>query len=191
MPRIAILALLLAAAACSPQPEQAAAPQPVYNPALDIRLESVPEGLEVTANAGDRLELRPTAGDPGQPAPEGRITFAVGPEETGVNLVAAVQQHQAAAESRPGGEYLGARELQGPLGAAFYSRGRFTQDGRPVEETVVYALHPTQSRRLEIRYRYPAGEDSSERVTSLISLLAEIGVPQAAGEEAASGEGST
>ncbi len=192
MPRIAILALLLAAAACSPQPEQAADPEPVYNPALDIRLAGVPEGFTVTTNAGDRLELRPVADDPDQPAPEGLVTFAVGPEESGVNLVAAVQRHQEEVESRPGGEYLGARELGGPLGVVFYSRGRqLTEDGRAVEETVLYAIHPAQSRLLEIRYRYPAGEDSSGRVTSLIGLLAEIEVPQADGEEAANGEGST
>jgi len=191
MPRTAILALLLAAAACSPQPEQATAPQPVYNPALDIRLENVPEGFEVTANAGERLELRPAAGDPEQPAPEGRVAFAVGPEETGVNLVAAVQRHQEEVEARPDGEYLGAREFQGPLGVVFSSRGRFAEDDRRVEETVLYAIHPTQSRRLEIRYRYPAGEDSSGRVTSLIGLLAEIEVPQAEAEGTASGEGST
>jgi hypothetical protein len=192
MPRYVVVALLLATAACAPQTDRPEAPQPVYNPELGVRLAAVPDGFEVTANAGDRLELRPSSADPEQPAPPGRIWFVVGPDEAGVNLVAAVQEHQTAVESLPEGEYKGARELQGPLGTVFYSRGRYADEGGSVEETVLYALHPTESRRLEIHYRYPAGEDSGDRVTALIGLLSEVESGQPDQPAApASGDGST
>jgi hypothetical protein len=92
-----------------------------------------------------------------------------------VNLVAAVEDHRSAIESRTGGTYHGARELEGPLGVAFYSRGSYTaDDGSRIEETLLTAIHPDGDRRLDLVYTYPAGEDSAERVTSLLDLLASV-----------------
>lgn len=167
-----MVALVLAVSALScadpplPPPPQATG---VENADLGIALASVPEGLETTANVGSTLELRPTGeGD------EGLIWFAVGPEKVGVNLVAAVQSHQAQIESLPGGEYQGSQELQGDFGVAFYSRGRFSEADATVEETVIFLIHPAASRQLEIHYRYPAADDSAARVEKLIAVLAEL-----------------
>ena len=40
-----------------------------------------------------------------------------------------------------------------------------------VEETVIVTLHPSANRLLTISYRYPAGEDSAQRVEQLIDVL--------------------
>jgi len=129
----------------------------------------VPEGLHTTLNEGKSLELRPTG-----EGVDGLVWFAVGPEKVGVNLVAATQSHKAQIENLPDGEYKGGEELQGDFGVAFYSRGRFSEAGATVEETVLFLIHPSASRQLEIHYRYPAGEDSAARVEQLIGVLAEL-----------------
>jgi len=126
----------------------------------------MPDGLVVTDNQGTSLELRPADEYVG-----GILWFAVGPEQQGVNLVAAVKEHQERIEGLPEGEYKGAQELQGPLGTAFYSRGRYVEDGAVVEETVILTIHPSNNRLLTISYRYPAGEDSARRVEQLIDVL--------------------
>jgi hypothetical protein len=162
--------IALVIAACGRQPQQQPAPAPgVGNEQLGLHLAAVPDGFVVDINEGDRLELRSA-----NPEEQGRVRFLVGPEENGVNLVAAVHAHQAAIESLPQGIYKGAQELQGPLGAAFYSRGRFLNESGPVEETRIYALHPLGNRLLTIEYRYATADDSSSRVTRLIEVLAEI-----------------
>lgn len=61
------------------------------------------------------------------------------------------------------------------LGTAFYSRGRFVLDGASIEETVVFTLHPDADRMISLRYRYPAGVDSSVRVQQLFDVLATVG----------------
>ncbi len=163
---IAVAASLTAA--CAPPMETG--PTPVDNPGLDLRIATVPDGFEVSRNDGADLELIPTG-----EGVQGRVVVRVGPQETGVNLVAAVQRHQADIESRPGGVYHGARELEGPLGTAFYSRGGWkSDDGTELEETVVTAIHPSGDRRLDLVYTYPTGGDSGERVTALLGLLAQI-----------------
>ncbi len=141
----------------------------VENADLGIALASVPEGLHTTLNEGNSLELRPTG-----EGVDGLVWFAVGPEKVGVNLVAATQAHRAQIENLPDGEYKGGEELQGDFGVAFYSRGRFSEGGATVEETVLFLIHPTASRLLEIHYRYPAGDDSAARVEQLIEVLAEL-----------------
>lgn len=167
------LALVVAVSAClhaGCAPTEEPGPTPVDNRALGLRIANLPDGFEVSRNDGDALELIPTG-----EGVDGRVVVRVGPQETGVNLVAAVQQHQADVESRPDGTYHGARELEGPLGTAFYSRGGWVaDDGTAMEETMVTAIHPSGDRRLDLVYTYPAGEDSSERVTALLGLLAEI-----------------
>jgi hypothetical protein len=74
----------------------------------------------------------------------------------------------------PGGSYLGNRELVTPIGAAFTARARYQADGREVEETKVFAVHPAGDRLLIVSYVYPAGGDSQERVQQLLLLLGEI-----------------
>lgn len=165
-----VLALAASTLSCSePAPQPPPPDTRVENGVLDITLGAVPEGLATSVNQGNTLELRPTA-----EGAEGRVWFVVGPDQHAVNLVAAVEAHQASIESLPDGEYQGAQELTGDFGAAFYSRGRFSEDGSPVEETVLYLIHPRDYRQLEIHYRYPAAEDSAARVEQLIEVLAEV-----------------
>jgi len=166
---LASIAIGLAAGCQSPAPPEPAA-QRIENAALGIAVAAVPEGLEVAVNDGERLELVP-AGD----AATGRIEVSCGaPSLGGVNLVAAVQEHEAEIRAREGGEYRGQRELAGPLGTAFYSRGVYPGAAGPTEETVLFAIHPDGDRVLRLTYRYPAAADSGERVGQLLALLAEL-----------------
>jgi len=165
--QMTVIVLALAALSCS----QPAPPQNpgIENSDLGIKLASVPEGLALAANQGGKLELRPT-----DESTVGSIWFVAGPETESVNLVAAVQDHQAHIEGLPDGIYKGAQELQGDIGTAFYSRGRFSDEGAEVEETVLFLIHPSGTQLLEIHYRYPAGTDSAARVEQLIGVLAEL-----------------
>ena len=167
---IFVLVLVVSTLSCAEPPPPPPPPDTsVENTELGIALASVPEGLRTTLNEGSSLELRPTA-----EGADGLVWFAVGPEKVGVNLVAATQSHQAQIENLPDGEYKGGEELQGDFGVAFYSRGRFSEAGATVEETVIYLIHPSASRQLEIHYRYPAADDSAARVTQLIEVLAQL-----------------
>ncbi len=164
---VIVVLLSLGALTCS-QP----APPPdtgVENTELGVKLAAMPEGLVLANNQGDSLELRPA--DEGK---AGLVWFVAGPEQEGVNLVAAVQGHQAHIEDLPDGSYKGAQELQGDIGTAFYSRGRFTDAGSEFEETVLFVIHLKENRLLEIHYRYPAADDSAARVEQLIGVLAEL-----------------
>jgi hypothetical protein len=159
----ALVSVVVSCAAPEPPPPP---PTGVENRDLGIGLTAVPEELTVAANQGSSLELSPV-----NPALGGTIWFAVGPEQVGINLVAAVKDHQQQIEGLPDGKYEGAQELQGEFGTAFYSRGRYTERGSPVEETVIFLIHPSASRLLAIHYRYPARDDSSQRVEQLIDVL--------------------
>jgi hypothetical protein len=166
---LVVLCLALLALTCSepaPPPDTS-----VENAALGIKLTSLPEGLVLAINQGETLELKPA--DEGT---AGRVWFVARPEQegVGVNLVAAVQGHQAEVEAMPDGSYKGAQELQGDIGTAFYSRGRFSENGLEVEETILFLIHPSANRLLEIHYRYPAGTDSAARVEQLIGVLGEL-----------------
>jgi len=46
--------------------------------------------------------------------------------------------------------------------------------GATVEETMLFLIHPTASRQLEIHYRYPVEDNSAARVNQLIAVLAEL-----------------
>jgi hypothetical protein len=162
---VAACVVCLVLSACS-QPEPPAVNPGVENSALGIRLTTVPDGLVVTENRGTNLELRPADETLG-----GVIRFSVGPETTGVNLVAEVADHQAYIEGLPDGEYRGAQELQGDFGTAFYSRGRFSEGDVLQEETRIVLIHPAGNRLLTIAYQYPAGDDSGSRVEQLIDVL--------------------
>lgn len=165
----AFLLVVTVLSCADPQPPPPPPDTSVENADLGIALASVPEGLHTTINEGSSLELQPTA-----EGVEGLVWFAVGPEKVGINLVAATNLHRAQIESLPDGEYKGGEELRGDFGVAFYSRGRFSEGGVTVEETVLFLIHPTASRQLEIHYRYPAGDDSATRVEKLIAVLAEL-----------------
>lgn len=151
---------------CSP-----AAPQPevLVNSQLDLSLGVLGDEWIVETNQGAMLVLRSS-----NPERQGTIEFLVGPEEEGVNLVAAIAAHQQSIEALPNGSYSGGQELAGPMGTAFYSRGRFSESATTIEETRLLSIHPRSSRLVEMVYSYPAGEDSSERVSELIGIFAEV-----------------
>jgi hypothetical protein len=167
---VIVLALVLSVSSCSgPPPPPPPQDTSVENVDLGIKLAAVPEGLVASVNEGDILELRPTG-----EGVDGKVWFFVGPDQHAVNLVAAVTGHQAHIEGLPDGEYMGAQELTGGFGVAFYSRGRFSDAEVTVEETVLFLIHPTAHRLLEIHYQYPAANDSAARVEKLIEVLAEL-----------------
>jgi hypothetical protein len=160
-------AAILVVLALSCGPEAPPPPDPgVENAELGVRLTAVPDTLVVAQNQGPDLELKPA--DETVP---GRMWFTAGPEVEGVNLVAAVSEHQQQIEAHPDGEYKGAQELTGPFGSAFYSRGRFLEGADIEEETAVFLIHPSGTRMLTISYRYPAADDSATRVEELIGVL--------------------
>jgi len=165
--RVPLLILVACCAACSPR--QAPPESGISNLDLAISLAALPDDLVVAVNQGSSFELRPEDETVG-----GIIWFGAGPEVEGVNLVVAVQEHQARIEGLPSGDYKGAQELQGPLGTAFYSRGRYLEGDTETEETILVTIHPAGNRMLTITYRYPAGNDSAARVEQLIETLALI-----------------
>ncbi len=162
---VAVVLLALSCAAPSPPPAATA----IQNIDLGLELNGLPDGLVLASNQGSSLELRPA-----DPATGGVLWFAVGPERDGVNLVQAVQAHQGQMEGRSGADYKGGQELQGDFGTAFYSRGRYVDEGGLMEETAVFMIHPAGNRLLAIHYRYPAGEDSAARVEQLIDVISYI-----------------
>jgi len=165
MNRCFVVAVALLALSCggpAPPPE----PYLIQNLDLGITLSGLPDGLVLASNQGTSLELRPS-----DPLVGGILWFEVGPEQEGVNLVAAVQAHQARVEGKVDAAYQGGQELQGDFGTAFYSRGRYTEGDEPVEETVIFMIHPAGNRLLGIHYRYPAGDDSAARVEQLIDVV--------------------
>ncbi len=170
LPKLISLTILLAViplgTGCSPAPPQQT---DTSNAELDISLGDLGDAWVIEANLGGTLFLAPSNVER-----QGKIEFLVGPEEPGINLVAAVETHREDIESRPDGVYSGAQELTGPMGTAFYSRGRFKGADGTVEETRLLSIHPRSSRIVEMVYRYPAGDDSSERVGELIELFAEV-----------------
>jgi len=145
-------------------------PQPVSNPELGVTLSEVPEGMVVAVNQGRDLILEP-AGE----MPSGKVRIEVGPEIEGVNLVAAVKEHEASFGEAPGGAYLGTTELMSHLGSAFISRGQLDGDGERVEEARIFVVHPMGNRLLTLVYRYPAEtSDASQRAQSLLGVLGNI-----------------
>jgi hypothetical protein len=182
---LALSAVVVAAGCANRQPPAPVDPS-VTNEDLGLRLTSVPADFVVDLNQGPDLELVPA-----EPSVGGRVTFSVGEEEQGINLIAAVNRHRSAIEEQPEAAYQGGQELLSPHGTAFYSRGRFLVGFDQVEETVVLLKHPTANRLLTIRYRYPAGADSSIRVQQLLDVLGVLeGTGGAPSPGAAEGDGS-
>jgi hypothetical protein len=136
------------------------------NQELGITLNSIPDGLVLEANQGANLILAPETPEHGV-----LLRFEVGPQEAGVNLIAAVQNHQANIEDFPGGKYFGSTELISQLGTAFLSRGQFSSDDGEIEEARVFVIHPADQRLLSLIYTYPAGGDSQGRAETLLAVL--------------------
>lgn len=167
-----VLAVLLLAIACSSQKPQPTQPSTrVESPGMGIALATVPRGFEVAENEGDVLRLDRTSGDRG-----GTLTIQADPvQQSGVNLVDAVNEQKTHIESLPDGKYLGNVELMGPTGTAFSTRGRYMDNGQEMEEVRLLTVHPSQNRLLSIIYRYPAGGDTKERIEQAMEVLGEIG----------------
>jgi hypothetical protein len=173
---IAALALAFGVAGCrqAPPPEPQAAPagERIENPEAGVAIAALPPIFKLVAVDGERIVLALAAA-----GAQGEIVVTPGePEVGGINLVAAVEQHEQGIRARPGGDYKGQRELGSQLGTAFYSRGRYqAEDGGLEEETVIFLVHPWGDRTLQLIYRYPAGDDSTERIQDhLFALLEQI-----------------
>jgi len=141
---------------------------PIHNDGLRITLLTLPETLTLAANSGAELALVPADGRPG------RLTFGVTtPERGGVNLVDAINAHKAEVEAL-GGEYRGQIELGSPLGTAYASRGRYHEGEQEVEDFRVFAVHPSGTELLTLRYTYPVPDNTEERRNELLVVLGEI-----------------
>jgi hypothetical protein len=155
------------ALACGGTSPGSSGDQGVENSALGIALSTVPAPFKLESNEGESLVLvSPNSG---------HLEFRVGPlKKSGINLVKEVKQRKASFEAMTGGTYLGNTELGTQIGTAFSARGSYDSATGKVEETWIYALHPTSDRLLTLTYSYPAAKDSQERVQQLLSILGEI-----------------
>ncbi|MCD4750686.1 MAG: hypothetical protein K8R59_15045 [Thermoanaerobaculales bacterium] len=166
---ILIFGLIVLTLGCAGPPPEPPPFESIHNEKLDLEISQIEEDWAVETNDGALLQFVRA-----EPARQGRVVFQVGPEELGVNLITALSTHRAGIERRPGGVYSGAQELSGPLGTAFYSRGRFTGEEGMLEETCILSLHPRASRLLTLTYTYPAADDSAKRVEELIGLFGAV-----------------
>lgn len=184
---VACSLLVLVLAGCQGQGEAEAparVPERVENAALEVVLTDVPSSFRLVENTGDQLRFEPTG-----EGSTGEVTFALDSTDATLNLQAARQLHKDEILARTAGDYKGQNELVTHLGPAYYSRGRYQgEDGTPIEETLILALHPAGGSILRVVYRYPAGEDSPQRLEALFGVLGEIEVP---GNEAPDGTDST
>ena len=163
-----LLALPLVALACAGPAPEPAPPEPirVESPTLGLAIAALPQPFQVAENDGGPLVLEAPGG--------GRLVVSVGPEErAGINLIEQVKARKAELEAAPGGVYFGNRELMTPIGTAFTARGAHERDGARVEETWIYAIHPSANRLLTLTYGYPEGE-SETRVQELVAVLGEV-----------------
>ena len=179
-----VCALLVSGCADSDSTEPvAAAPERIENPELGVAIADLPSGFDLVTNSGATLEL---VREPG--FPPGRAWVEVGPPVEGaINLIEIISDERQAFEALPGGSFAGNGELVLPDGRpAYYSRGRFEDEGALVEEFRVRSIHSVEPDRvLLVFYRYPAGEDSAQRLEDVLYLVGEIeglGAPPDAGE---------
>jgi cytochrome oxidase Cu insertion factor (SCO1/SenC/PrrC family) len=170
---VVALGAVLLLAGCQQQTEEKAPPRErAENAQVGAALTGVPEFFRVESNEGEQFTLVPK-----DETILGRVSIEAGATAIGgVNLVAAVEKHKAAIEAIEGSEYKGQRELGSHLGTAFYSRGLYPDDGGQItEETVIFLVHPWGDRTLQLIYRYPAGDDSKERLADqLFAVLEEL-----------------
>lgn len=189
---LTVAAIALLTSACAQEP--AAPPEPpkgerVENAQLGVAVVELPAFFKVGSNQGNVIELLPA-----DPQVEGVLTIRETEAESGgINLVAAIERHKEELATRPDGVFKGQRELGSQMGTAFYSRGLFTDDGRTMEEVIVFMVHPKGDRELQMVYLYPSGDDSKERLMDqLFGVLEELEALPMADEavpEAASAEG--
>lgn len=189
-----VAGLALLAAACQPAEDaddgaEAAAAEPVRveSAGLGVALADLDSFFQVASTDGGTIVLTPA-----DPAVAGELTVSADEPKAlgGVNLVAAIEDHKVSIEAREG-EFKGQRELGGPLGTAFYSRGHYTaEDGTPTEETIIFTVHPLGDRVLRLVYAYPQGEDSAQRIQEqLFAVMGELVPDEADGAEPAGEEG--
>lgn len=167
MVSVVVSMLVMSVGGCQKEVPVEVSADRVENPELGIAIAALPAPFQVAVNEGSTLEL--VAGD-------GRLSIVAGAQQVaGINLVQAVWDHKASILERSQGEYKGQQELGTHFGTAFYSRGRYQSDAGDVEETVILAIHPWGDRRLDLVYRYPATDDSKERIEQqLFAVLTEL-----------------
>lgn len=151
--------------ACQPGSEPAsepgseaveAPPERVENPELGLAIKDLPEELEVGMNEGETLALSAPGG--------GTIQLLNGELENSINLVQAAKDHQAAMESKPGGEIRQRNEMMSAdFGTTYFSRGRYeSETGGLEEEAVLLLIHPRGDRPLTVRYVYPVTAETTD-----------------------------
>lgn len=160
--------------ACQKEEPPPPPPVRVENPSLGIAIAALAPDFTLVSADGETIELKPAG------ALEGTVSVVAGEAGIGgVNLVEAVKQHKAEILEKPDGDYKGQAEYVSPMGTTFASRGRYSDAGGTVEERVVLMVHPQGDRTLQVIYRYPAGEDTQERLDALMNgVIAELeGLP--------------
>ena len=181
---LAALAACATLVACA-QPEAEApvaeVPEPVVNATLNISLTGTPEGFVLVENEGDQLRF-----ESADEAAPGELWYTIGEaSDYGIEVNKEAMAQKELFEALPGGESFGGRQLMSHLGEAFYTRGRFDDDsGQRVEELRLLALHPFENRMMVIHYRYPAGEDSADRVPQTFEALGRVDNTKPGGVEA-------
>lgn len=168
---LGICVLFVACGQEAPEPPPApAAPQRVENPEAGLALTDVPDGWRLVSNQGAEivLERKPQL-------PPGTATVAATEEQqAGVNLVDAVNEQKAEIEQRPEGRFQGQTELRGPLGTAFLTRGRWSNEGTDWEELRIFSLHPGGNRMVVLTYDYALTGDTKDRAEQVMELLAYV-----------------
>jgi hypothetical protein len=140
----------------------AAEPQRVENEAVGVAVVVPADSrFELESNEGDEIRLRFPGDREFEP---GTVIYRAEAEQYfGVNLVEAVNQRKADLEGMAGGQFFGQVELGGPLGTAYSTRGRYTDEaGNEVEEVRIFTVHPAGNRLLHMTYRYPATPGQTE-----------------------------
>ena len=153
------------------KPSQPVGPQRIENQAMGFVLGDIATGCSLIRNAGTDLELACELD-----GVVGTLTFELGEQERGVNLLEKAKQQKDWFLSQPAGEFSGNRELGTPIGAAYTARGRYSSEGEAVEESQVLTLHPEKNRAILVRYRYPPEKrkGTQERMEQLLFVVGEI-----------------
>jgi hypothetical protein len=168
----AALAIVFVLGACSSEP--AAPPAPADTsleaPAVMLRLGATPEVFELDTN--DAAGLAFTAPSLAGPS---MVTVTLGDVvDGGINIFEQVEEQLASFTELPEGASYGQTQLVAPIGLTFMLRGRYQDEGRAVEELRAILVHPAGNRLLTASYRYPVGDDTSERGQQLMELLGEM-----------------
>lgn len=192
----ACLVLVLALAACGGggggEPSATAAqPTRLESPELALAVE-VPAGSSFTAAGTEGGVLRLTsegasAGDDVRLGPATLVYAAEPPQQAGVNLVEAVNERKAELEARPNGRFYGQAELGSHLGPAYSTRGSYVdEEGRPVEEVRLFAVHPGGDRLLHMTLAYDPvqgqGPARVEQAMEAFGWIEPLGAPAEAYE---------